>query len=127
MILGILLILCALFIVYVEGVQPFAIWNCVPVAIVYLIIRVALKKAEGVWRNMPLSRRMGLIGFSIFTLAFTLFLHFAWLFDLGQIATSSSTSALIFIFIPPYSLAAGGIGLFIGWLLGRGISYTIQR
>jgi len=39
----------------------------------------------------------------------TLAIHLAWIFDWGDTATGSSTAGLIFLFIPIYATALGGV------------------
>jgi hypothetical protein len=38
-----------------------------------------------------------------------MFAHAAWAFDWGRTATGSSTSGLIFIFLPIYAVVLGGL------------------
>ena len=105
---GILLLL-AIFIYVAEGVlfNPFALWNMLPLGLAYLIYRSSRVGGSK-------ARLYAAYGFLIGSMILSGFLHIAWLFDLGNAKTGSSTSSLIFIFIPVYSLIPGAIGFVVG-------------
>ncbi len=111
-----MLFICAALIYAAEGliINPFAIWNSSPLMISFISFRSAIK-------NHSKSELGGCMGFTLVSMALTLFFHGAWYFDWGETKTGSSTSGLIFIFIPIYALIVGGIGYVIGWFLGKGM------
>ena len=88
-------------IAFAEGpLNPFWIWNAVPVALGYALLRRARRKAF--W---PVPE----VAFIVLSCGLLLFAHAAWMFDWGRVGTRSSTSALVFIFLPIYALLLGGL------------------
>lgn len=84
-----------------EGLMnPFWIWNATPVVLGYALLRRARRRAL---RPAPE------IAFIVLSCGLSLLAHAAWMFDWGRTATGSSTSALIFIFLPVYAVVLGGI------------------
>jgi hypothetical protein len=72
------------------------------------------------------SRRAMAVGWIAFAVSVTLLValfHLAWIFDWGGAATSSSTSALAFIFVPFWALFFAGIIGLVAW----GISRVFRR
>ncbi len=104
--------LIALFVAFVEGfVNPFIIWNLVPVIFGYVLLRIALNRTEeGAGRTTPAAC------YNVIAVGFVLFCHAAWLIDLGGLASGSSTSALIFIYIPVIALIGGAAAYVLGLL-----------
>lgn len=99
----------AIFVFVVEGFfNPFAYWNNAPILFAYFVFRYT---GQGEF-EIPLA---GTLAFSILTVGIIVLAHMAWFFNWGNTATGSSTSGLIFIFIPIYALIAGLVGLLIGW------------
>lgn len=45
--------------------------------------------------------------------------HIAWMLELGRSRTGSSTSGLIFVFLPIYALILGGLAFGFGYLFAR--------
>jgi hypothetical protein len=104
--------LCVLFIAFAEGIiNPFIPWNLVPVVIGYFLTRRAMVgTVPGQNAAWPAA------GYNAAGVGTVIFFHMAWLFDWGGMATGSSTSALIFIFLPAYALIAGAVGFLVGAL-----------
>jgi hypothetical protein len=96
-----ILFILAYFIYFTEGVafNIFTAWNMLPLFVSFLIYRFG----SGYSAYSFLSGSMMLSGY----------LHLAWMFGWGDI-NSDSTSALIFVVIPIFSLVAGGIGYAVG-------------
>lgn len=110
-----------------EFLNPFILWNWLPIAAAYFL---AERLRQGKRQNgvTPPARRIGgVIGFALPATGLVVFTHLAWLYDWWATKTSSSTSALIFIFIPFYAMLLGGVGYGIGWLLGRLIEMVGSR
>ena len=97
----------AVFIYYAEGVtfNIFTVWNMLPVFISFAIYQSARRNNKSFY---------GAYGFLIGSMLLSGYFHLAWIFDWGDSKTGSSTSGLIFIFIPIYSLITGVIGYAIG-------------
>jgi hypothetical protein len=77
-------------------------WNCIPMLVA---LRVAVAT-----RTRGNSLRFACYGFALGAAGLSLFVHIMWAFDVGKIATGSSTSALVFLFLPFY---AGVCGLLV--------------
>ncbi len=116
---AIILVILAIFTVLAEGVRfnLFTLWNLLPLAVVAMLLLNVRYKWR--WCNMSAGSRGAVLGFVLGSLGFTFLMHLAWMLDLGGTATGSSTSGLIFIFIPIYSLGLGILGTPIGWLCGK--------
>ncbi len=96
----VLFLLMVAFVAYVEGfTNPIWIWNCVPIAVSYVLLSRARQKEIN-----PLPE----IGFFAVACGVVLFAHAAWLYDWGGTATGSSTAGLMFIALPVYACVLGG-------------------
>jgi hypothetical protein len=109
-----LLISACLLIYIFEGVllNPFAIWNMVPLILGYWVLKAGLI-------NNSNSILYPSIGFAIGCLVTTFFFHLTWFFDLGETKTGSSTSGLIFIFIPVFALIVGAVFALSGFIMAK--------
>ncbi len=92
-------------VVLVEGLEIFAAWNLVPV--VFALVACVFGARQ--FRSASRAARIGLAMFCVVTLACVALVHLAWRFDWGATATGSSTSGLIFLFVPVYSVAVGAV------------------
>ena len=102
---------------WVEGFSnPLAAWNCAPVLLALYVVRPATMSGPAV---SSLRRRAARWGFSLFTALTVAAVHLLWLFDWRGTATGSSTSGLVFLFLPFLSLAAGSVGFVLTWAAGR--------
>ena len=108
-----LFLLMVAFVAYVEGItNPFWIWNCVPIAVSYLLLHRARQK-----EMYPLPE----IAFFVIACGAVLFAHAAWLNDWGGTATGSSTAGLMFLVLPVYACVLGGAAFGLAFLCnGRG-------
>jgi len=97
----IILLTLGYFIYFTEGVaiNLFTLWNMLPLFIGLLIYVFA----------SPYNAYSFLFG----SMLLSGYLHLAWFFGWGDI-DSDSTSAVIFVLIPVFSLIAGGIGFTVG-------------
>src|SRR5215472_13833340 len=94
-------LLVAGFIAFIEGpLNPLWIWNVLPVVFGYTFLRRAQR------RSLRAAPEMA---FLVSSCGLLLYAHAAWAFDWGCTATGSSTTALIFIFLPIYAIALGGL------------------
>lgn len=97
------------FVAYVEGpLNPFWAWNALPILLGYILLRRAAKVS-----SKPIPELAYVIASSIFVVLF----HIAWMLDLGNIQTGSSTSGLVFIFLPIYAVILGGGAFGLGYVL----------
>jgi len=100
------LLLLAWFIYFTEGVaiNMFTVWNMLPLFVSLLIYQFG--------------SRHGAYSFLLGSMMLSGYLHLAWFFGWGNINADKS-STIIFVAIPIFSLAAGGIGLRIGKRFAR--------
>jgi hypothetical protein len=95
----------------------FAPWNCAPVFAAFGVAVATRKRGA--------SLRLAGYGFAVGAAGLAVFGHIVWAFDVGSIATSSSTSALLFVFLPLY---AGACGLVLAALAGLiGLLVDVHR
>lgn len=106
-------ILCSLYIVFTEGGSPnmFTIWNLSPIFLCYFILKNSFKEKNK-------SSRWNSICFTLTTVGSIIYVHTAWWQNWQEIKTGSSTSAIIFIFLPIYSIILGSIIFFFSWFIG---------
>lgn len=82
------------------GSVVFSLWSAAPVAL-GLLLSLAGPRSP----RRPSPTMAFLSGAAALTSAF----HLAWIFDVSGTATSSSTSALAFIFVPVWAVIAGAV------------------
>jgi len=110
-ILSVPFLLVVAFVVYAEGSFSFAIWNALPVAIGFGVLLIGLRSRG--------ATAAGCLAFAVSVTVLVALSHLAWLFDWGSIASSSSTSALVFIFFPFWEIVFAGIIGLVAWGIGR--------
>ncbi len=95
------LLFLAWFIYFTEGVafNVFTLWNMLPLFVSFLVYRFGSLYSA--------------YSFLLGSMMLSGYLHLAWMFGWGDI-NSNSTSTLIFVVIPVFSLLAGGIGYAVG-------------
>lgn len=110
----IILIISAVIFYYLAGIwlNPFIFWTALPLYISFVLINKATKTDST-------KRLFSAYGFLIVSIGFSLFYHFTWYFDWQGTKTGSSTSALIFVWLPIYSVVLGFAGYFAGSLIGK--------
>ena len=114
--LAIPFLLAIAFIVYVEGpFNGFEVWNALPVMVGFGVLLAG--------RRSGLATVVGGIVFAASATLLMVLFHLAWLFDWGGTATSSSTSALAFIFVPLWTCIFASIAGTFAW----GISKFVCR
>ena len=102
------------------GINVFTLWNCLPLSIAAITFVPAATRSPRAHRRLrDLWARIGLAGA---ILGSTLCIYFSWKFDWWNARTGSSTSGLIFIVIPLWTLLSGLIGLGAGWFAQQLIS-----
>jgi PPE-repeat protein len=97
-----------LLVVYAEGFHWITAWNLMPLAVATATI------LRGTAVKRPASSAVAFAGVTTLMIALT---HAAWIFDWGGTQTGSSTSGLIFLFSPIYSILLGTVA----WAVTRGI------
>lgn len=108
-IIGTLLIAgSGLLVAYAEGLHWIAVWNLMPLAVAMATIVRGTAAKPLTWSAIAFA------GVTTLLIALT---HAAWVFDWGGTQTGSSTSGLIFLFSPIYSILLGTAA----WAVTRGI------
>ena len=88
--------------------------NLVPMGLAWAFLVVLLVR----YRRDP--RYWGAwLGFLLPACGLTLYLHLGYALDWSGMRSAARTPALLFRFLPYYTLFAGGIGAAIGWIIGR--------
>jgi hypothetical protein len=106
-----LIILCvtAGMMYYLAGIifNPLIVWTALPLYLSYWFINSAVASNSD-------KKLFAGYGFMLFSVLFSIFYHFTWYLDWQGTKTSSSSSALIFIWLPLYSVVLGFVGYGIG-------------
>lgn len=99
--------------VYVQGGDSigFALWNALPMLAGLGMLLVGHRSR----RAMPRGR----VAFAVVATLFMVCFHLSWLFDWGGARTSSSTSALAFIFMPLWAVIIGAAAGTLAWATHR--------
>jgi hypothetical protein len=112
-IIPLLILLASVFYVLADiPVNPFILWTALPLYIGYFQMRSAI-------RQQSYAKLYACCGFIMLSASVSLLYHLAWYFDWQGTRTGDSTSALIFIFFPLYSVLFGYIGYVTGLLVGK--------
>jgi hypothetical protein len=105
-------VLAAALVLYVNGtLSGFAVWNLLPIGLGALVLGMAARGAG--------PRSSAFRYFAVVATFIPLLAHLAWVFDWGGTATGSSTSALIFIFLPAWAIAIGAAAGILRWAIAR--------
>jgi hypothetical protein len=113
-------IVAAALVLYVNGAPGgFAIWNLLPIGLGAFALGVAQRK-EGALSSV-------FKYFAVVTTVIPILVHLAWIFDWGATATGSSTSALLFVFLPVWTIALGLIVAGLRWLVARVVEGTRKQ
>lgn len=104
------LVVCALLVVYGEGLHWLALWNLLPLVPAGLAVFRGTGAGRTTWSAVVFA------GLTTFAIAL---IHAAWVFDWGGTQTGSSTAGLIFLFSPIYSIFLGTCGWAVAKVVGR--------
>jgi hypothetical protein len=97
----------------------FAIWNLLPIGLGAVALGVAMRRRG--------SSSIALEYFAYATTCISFLAHLAWVLDWNATATGSSTSALIFIFLPIWALAIGAAVGALRWAIARTVGKAAAR
>ena len=96
----ILLIMLVTVVIVERPLNPFWLWNAIPIVLGYILVRRAKSKSL---KPIPEYGYIAVGGGLVFLV------HLAWAFNWCEGTSGSSTSGLIFLFLPAYALVAGGL------------------
>ncbi len=87
------------------------IWVLSPLIVSYLGLYLAQKFSSQVILN-------SIYVYTAISASLILYIHIQWFFDINSFRSGSSTSALVFLFVPFYAFIFGGIGylLCLWWM-----------
>ena len=115
----IIFVLLVVGVIAIEGSwDRLTIWNVVPLVLSYIVLLFIAPRTGARWKDIPRERFFPAIGFCAGASGLTVFAHLAWHFDWGNMASGSSTAALMFIFLPACAVGLGIVGLILGLWLG---------
>jgi hypothetical protein len=100
---------------------PYVMRNLMPLAILLLLSGLVLIKGGGHWTGTSKRLTLGLIGYSIPALGLAIYLHYAYSINLNEMFTGAAHPDRIFQYLPIYTTVAGGVGIAIGWIVGRNV------
>ena len=95
--------------------------NLVPLLVLLILSWLTLYRGDGTWSGSGFSLPLGTLGFAIPALGLSLYLHYAYNVNLNGMFTDAVYPERVFRYLPIYTLAAGGIGFAIGWIVGRNV------
>ncbi|MCP4333799.1 MAG: hypothetical protein GY785_14170 [Gammaproteobacteria bacterium] len=111
----------AFWIADVEKGGPYLLRNLFPLIVLLLLALLTLYRGSGTWSGAGMRMPLGTMGFAIPALGLSLYLHFAYSVNLGDMFSDAKYPEQVFRFLPLYTLVAGGIGFAIGWIAGRNV------
>ena len=109
------------YVAVVEGIDPLALANALPMVGVIVLAVITLRRGRGTWSGNGWQWPLGTLGFAIPAIGLTLYVHHAWSVDLDGLASEARDPRNLFRYLPIYTLFAGGIGFAIGWIAGRNV------
>lgn len=115
------LLAAAFWIADVEKGGPYLMRNLVPLMVLLLLALLTLHRGSGKWSGAGMRMPLGTLGFAIPALGLSLYLHFAYSVNLGDMFSDARYPEQVFRFLPLYTLVAGSIGFAIGWIAGRNV------
>ena len=95
--------------------------NLVPLLVLLILSWLTLYRGNGTWSGSGFCLPLATLGFAIPALGLSLYLHYAYNVNLNGMFTDAEYPDRVFRYLPIYTLAAGGIGFAIGWIVGRNV------
>ncbi len=111
----ILCLSCAVVAFLVLGFNYFALYQLLPIAVFYIFQLMVFKKIK----------RSDTASFICYILAILILLIFPltaqvmWYFDINNLASKSSTSGLLFVWLPIYAILPGILTCSVAWIINR--------
>lgn len=111
----ILCLLCAIVAFVVLGFNYFALYQLLPIFVFYLF---QVKVFSKIKRSHTAAFVCYLLSIAIL-LVFPLIAQIMWHFDINELASKSSTSGLLFVWLPIYAVLPGIFPCIAAWLMMR--------
>lgn len=119
----ILCLSCAIVAFLVLGFNYFAFYQLLPIAIFYVFQITVFKKIKRSEKTAFICYILAILILLLFPLA----AQIMWYFDINSLASKSSTSGLLFVWLPIYSVLPGTLMCFLAWIIsgrsGKEIKY----
>lgn len=106
---------CAIVAFLILGFNYFALYQLLPITVFYIFQMTVFSKIN-------LSDKVSLIFYILsilILLIFPLAAQLMWYFDINNLASKSSTSGLLFVWLPIYALIPGLITCLVAWITSR--------
>lgn len=94
-------LICSILVFILLGINFFSLYQLIPILIFYIFTRTTFKHINGFYIKVCYS--LSVIAFLLYPLA----MQIGWYFDINEMASGSSTSALLFVYLPIYSTVLG--------------------
>lgn len=111
----ILCLACAVVAFLVLGFNYFALYQLLPIAIFYVFQLTVFKKIN----RSDKAAFICYILAGLILLVFPLTAQLMWYFDINNLASKSSTSGLLFVWLPIYAVLPGIIICSLAWIMNR--------
>lgn len=108
-----LCLICTIMAFVILGINLFAVYQLLPIAIFLIFHKKVFLASKG--RYLTFCHQLTILAFLLYPLTMQL----AWRLDLYHIATESSTSGLLFVYLPIYAVSLGLISALIGAILKK--------
>ena len=108
-----LCLVCSVMVFVILGINLFAVYQLLPIAIFLIFHKKVFLASKG--RYLQFCYWLTILGFLLYPLTMQL----AWRLDLFHIATGSSTSGLLFVYLPIYAVSIGLVPALIGEILKK--------
>jgi hypothetical protein len=105
----------------VEHGEPYLFRNLLPLLTLLSLAIVTLHRGGGTWTGAGWRMPLGTLGFAVPALGLSLYLHYAYSVNLGDMFADAQNPGRVFRYLPMYTLVAGAIGFAIGWIIGRNV------
>jgi hypothetical protein len=106
---------CAVVAFLVLGFNYFALYQLLPIAIFYVFQLKVFKKIN----RSNTAAFICYILAGLILLVFPLTAQLMWYFDVNNLASKSSTSGLLFVWLPIYAVLPGIIVCSLAWIMSR--------
>lgn len=109
----IICIICSIAAFLMLGFNYFALYQLLPIVVFFIFQVTVFNRLQ---RSETFARICYIISFSIL-LMFPLFAQSMYYFDINQTASKSSTSGLLFVWLPIYAVLPGLVPCSIAWII----------
>ncbi len=113
----ILCLACAVVAFLVLGFNYFALYHLLPIAVFYIFQLTVFKKINGSNTAAFICYILAVLTLLVFPLT----AQIMWYFDINNLASKSSTSGLLFVWLPIYAVVPGIVICFLTGIISRKI------